>query len=92
MNDVLNSRGYTQAAFWNRIPRAAWTLMLVIAVLCNTMLGYIAPQIRPRRLLWLLLPVVLSIAFALIADIESPRGGLIHVAPENLASLAASMR
>src|SRR5262247_2221551 len=26
MNDVLNSQGYTQAAWWNRIPLAAWVL------------------------------------------------------------------
>jgi hypothetical protein len=24
MNDVLNSQGYTQAAWWNRIPSSAW--------------------------------------------------------------------
>ncbi len=27
MNDVLNSQGYTQSAWWNRIPIAAWVLM-----------------------------------------------------------------
>jgi hypothetical protein len=27
MNDVLNSQGYTQAAWLNRIPTAAWMLM-----------------------------------------------------------------
>ena len=27
MNDVLNSQGYTQAAWWNRIPTSAWALM-----------------------------------------------------------------
>jgi hypothetical protein len=27
MNDVLNTQGYTQAAWWNRIPMAAWGLM-----------------------------------------------------------------
>ena len=26
MNDVLHSKGYTQAAWWNRIPNAAWGL------------------------------------------------------------------
>ena len=31
MNDVLNSQGYTQAAWWNRIPVTAWVLMLTIA-------------------------------------------------------------
>src|SRR5438876_8029952 len=35
MNDVLNSQGYTQAAWWNRIPLAAWALMAAIAVCCN---------------------------------------------------------
>ena len=24
MNDVINSQGYTQSAFWNQIPRAVW--------------------------------------------------------------------
>src|SRR5271166_604970 len=35
MNDVLNSQGYTQAAWWNRIPGSAWALMIAIAVCCN---------------------------------------------------------
>lgn len=32
MNDVLNSQGHTQAAWWNRIPIAAWAMMGLIAV------------------------------------------------------------
>ena len=40
MNDVLNSQGYTQAAWWNRIPIAAWVLMVAIAVCCNLLIGY----------------------------------------------------
>ena len=27
MNDVLNSQGYAQAAWWNRIPAGAWPLL-----------------------------------------------------------------
>jgi hypothetical protein len=37
-------------------------------------------------------PLVLSIAFFLIADIDSPRRGAIQVAPLNLYSLAKSVR
>lgn len=92
MNDVVNSRNDTQAAWDNRIPGAAWALMLLIAMLCNAMVGYAAPSLRPHRLILALLPLVLSIAFALIADIDNPRGGLIHVVPDNLSFLAASMR
>jgi hypothetical protein len=39
MNVVLNSRGYTQAAWTYRMPREAWILMAVIAVFCNSMIG-----------------------------------------------------
>jgi hypothetical protein len=92
MNDVLNSQGYTQAAWWNRIPIAAWVLMGTIAICCNVLVGYGARNVKARGVLLLVLPLVLSIAFLLIADIDSPRGGLIRVIPQNLASLVGSLR
>jgi hypothetical protein len=90
MNDVLNSQGYTQAAWWNRIPIAAWALMTAIALFCNLLIGYGAH--RTERRLFLILPVAVSIAFFLISDIDSPRGGFIRVAPQNLLSLSQSLR
>lgn len=91
MNDVLNSQGYTQAAWWNRIPVAAWILLVVIAVCCNLMVGYGARRPEKEAILFLILPLVVSISFFLIADIDSPRGGVIHVGPQNLASLSRSL-
>src|SRR6516165_7623733 len=86
MNDVLNSQGYTQAAWWNRIPAAAWALMGLISIVSNLLLGY---RERSTGLLVLLVvPVVASIAFFLIADIDSPRGGVIRVIPHNLIAVA----
>ncbi len=92
MNDVLNSQGYTQAAWWNRIPAAAWFLMAAIAVCCNLLVGYGARDVKAEHLLLQVLPLVVSISFFLIADIDSPRGGVIHVQPENLLSLVESLR
>lgn len=92
MNDVLNSQGYTQAAWWNRIPRAAWTLMILIAVLCNLMLGYAVRHLQSSFGLLSVLPVVVAIAFYLIADIDSPRAGFIHIKPQNLLALSDSLR
>ena len=89
MNDVLNSEGYTQAAFWNRIPSAGWALMAAIAICCHLLLGYSAH--KTNRLLLLVLPVVVSISFLLIADIDSPRGGAILVYPQNLKRLSDSL-
>lgn len=92
MNDVLNSQGYAQAAWWNRIPLAAWAMMVAIAVCSTILVGIGAKGGRPMGGLLLILPLVLSIAFFLIADIDSPRQGVIRVSPQNLLSLAESMR
>jgi hypothetical protein len=86
MNDVLNSQGYTQAAWRNRVPVGAWVLMFLVAMACNLLLG-----ISERRgATLLILPIIVSIALYLIADMDSPRGGIIHVVPQNLISLQQS--
>jgi hypothetical protein len=92
MNDVLNSQGYTQAAWLNRIPVAAWALILAIGICSNFLLGFTVRQSRPkvRSFLVVVLPLVLSISFFLLADIDSPRRGVIRVHPQNLQILAAS--
>ncbi len=92
MNDVLNSQGYTQAAWWNRIPRAAWWLMLLIAVCGNLLLGCRVRNPKREAPLLVVLPLIVAISFFLIADIDSPRGGVIRVNPQNLESLAESLR
>jgi hypothetical protein len=92
MNDVLNSRGYTQAAWLNRIPLAAWGLMLAMAVSCNLLIGFGARRGEAKTLLLFVLPLIVSISFALIANIDSPRGGLVRVYPQNLASLSQSLQ
>jgi hypothetical protein len=92
MNDVLNAQGYTQAAWWNRIPRAAWVLMAFIAVCATFLVGYGSKNTRSERGLLMVLPVIVTVAFVLIADLESPRDGFIRVVPHNLLSLETSMR
>ena len=91
MNDVLNSQGYTQAAWWNRIPTSAWVLMALIAISCNVLIGYNSRSSSRQPVLLLTLPLLGSVAFLLIADLDSPRGGLIHVRPQNLVSLSDSL-
>jgi hypothetical protein len=91
MNDVINSQGYTQAAFWNRIPTAAWCLMAAIALCSNVLFGYRSRNGNAAGKLALVLPLVVSTAFLLIADIDAPRHGLIEVRPQNLESLAKSL-
>jgi hypothetical protein len=89
MNDVINSQGYTQAAFWNRIPTAAWFLMAIIALCSSALMGYRTGKAGGS--LVFVLPLLVSAAFLLIADIDAPRHGLIEVRPQNLESLAKSL-
>ena len=65
--------------------------MVLIAIACNLLVGYGVRNTSGKSILLIVMPVIISIAFLLIADIDSPRGGLIHVAPQNLISLAQSL-
>jgi hypothetical protein len=90
MNDVINAQGYTQAAWWNRIPIGAWAMMALMAISCNLLVG--CSERRKGELLLFILPFVISVAFFLIADLDSPRGGVIRVQPQNLLAASQSMK
>lgn len=91
MNDVLNSQGYVQAAWWNRIPNTAWILMGSIAICANLLVGFGARNFKKNIGLFMIFPLVISVSFFLIADIDSPRGGVIRIEPKNLISLKESL-
>ena len=90
MNDVINAQGYTQAAWWNRIPLGAWAMMALMAISCNLLIGY--SEHRKGELLLFVLPFVISVALFLIADLDSPRGGVIRVLPQNLLAASEFMK
>jgi hypothetical protein len=90
MNDVLNRQGYTQAARLNRIPIPAWGLMASIALFSNFLIGFGAKN--RHFIMFLIVPLAIAVSFLLIADIDSPQGGLIRVEPQNLISLAGSLK
>src|SRR5262245_7524109 len=89
MNDVTNSQRSSHAVWLNRIPVAAWAMLAIISIGSCWLIGY-----RARRTDWLgflILPIAVSVCFFLIADLDSPRGGVIRVTPENLSSLSQSL-
>jgi hypothetical protein len=91
MNDVLNSQGYAQFAWWNRIPDSAWELLLLLGLFTNLLVGYGAQRSKFADHLLLVLPFVFSASFFLIAEIDSPRGGIIRIPPKDLISLSHSL-
>jgi hypothetical protein len=64
--------------------------MGLMAICCNLLVGY--GERHKKVLVLLILPLVVSISFLLIADIDSPRGGIIRVLPQNLDALSQFMK
>jgi preprotein translocase subunit Sss1 len=88
MNEVLDSEGRTQGAWWNRIPIGAWILMGAVAVCGNVLVGFGARRTDVGNARFFVLPLILAIAFFLIADLDSPRGGIVRLKPQNLLKLS----
>ncbi len=65
--------------------------MILIALFANVGIGYDSRGAKPGPVQFLVLPLILAIAFFLIADIDSPRSGIIRVLPQNLLSLSQSL-
>jgi hypothetical protein len=65
--------------------------MFVIGLCCNLLIGYCIRRTGMEFVVFLVLTLVLSISFFLIADIDSPRRGIIRVVPQNLISLSQSL-
>jgi hypothetical protein len=89
MNDILNSQGYTLAAWRNRLPIEVWMLLILIAAGCNFLIGFGAERLSPAT--HAILPITVALAFLLIADVEGPRNGFVQVEPVNLDDVAIAM-
>jgi hypothetical protein len=91
MSDVLNSQDYSEAARINYIPLGSWFLMVLIAMFGCVVQGYGTKGSLRKGLFVTVLPITVALSLTLIADIDSPRGGIIHVQPQNLTRLMHSL-
>jgi hypothetical protein len=88
LNEVMSSEGNTQAAWTDHIPLGAWALMVTVACFGSALIGITAHRVG----VLMSLPLVFSVAFFLISDLDHPHGGLIHTHPQNLISLSHSLQ
>jgi hypothetical protein len=72
-------------------PGSGMVFLMLTAIGCNILVGYGLRSPHTKGGVLFIMPLLVSMSFLLIADIDSPRGGLIHVAPQNLASLWQSL-
>jgi hypothetical protein len=86
MNELMDTQRLTNAAWSNRIPLAAWIMMIGISLCCTVLFGYRVQQ--AGWWLFIMMPFAVAMALLMISDIDSPRSGAIRVEPGNLASLS----
>ena len=82
MNSVVDSRGMTGEAWDNRMPLEVWGMLIVFGVAASFLMC-VGFSSRQAPLIWLT-PATIAVVLFLIADIESPRHGLVLVKPYNL--------
>jgi purine-cytosine permease-like protein len=73
------------AAEENRVPLPIWLMVILISVLACVVTGY---SMRRRQLVeMIVLPLTVAIVMALVADLDSPRTGAIHIGQQSMERL-----
>lgn len=86
-NELYLSEQKTMASWRHQIPNAAWFLLAFFAVCSNALIGYNMRKIQGRNWLIFILPSLTTLALFMIAEIDIPGEGIIHVTPDDLISL-----
>lgn len=87
--ELYISQQKTMASWHDQIPLAAWLILIVFGVCSNFLLGYTTRADGPG---WLLVvPFVTALALFMIAEIDVPGKGVIHVTPLNLEALKVTL-
>jgi hypothetical protein len=88
-NDVVDVADKRLAAFEKRVPKTVWLIIFVVAAFQSFVTGY-----SLKRKFWLPLavtPVMVAMMMTLIADLDSPRTGLIHVEQTSMERLLSDV-
>ncbi len=87
MIDVSEER---QAALENRIPGSIWLMLLLISLLTCLTVGY---SVRRRFAFSMIVtPLMISIVMALVADLDSPRSGLIRISQQSMQRVQSDLK
>jgi len=90
LNESIDLTEKRLATLENRIPDAIWILLVLISILSCLTIG-----VSERRRFWFLMvvsPLTIAIVMALIADLDSPRTGLIQVGQQSLQRVQQDLK
>lgn len=77
----------TQFDWRHHIPVVGWWALLAAAFLANALIGYNIRGIKGENWLIVILPLLTTGAFFLIAEIDLPGAGIIRVLPDGLIAV-----
>jgi hypothetical protein len=90
LNESIDLSEKRLAALEMRIPRVIWWMLALISLLTCLLVGY---SMRRRFLLVMLVsPLMIAIVMGLIADLDSPRSGLIRVSQQSMERLQMDLK
>ena len=89
LNETIDLNARRLAAQQNRLPRAIWFVLLSLSMLTCLLVGLTQrPLVIPAMLV---MPLMISIVFAVIADLDTPKSGLIHIGSGSLERLKTDL-
>jgi cytochrome bd-type quinol oxidase subunit 2 len=90
LNQTIDLSEKRLAALENRVPLPVWIMLVLIATLACTVVG--ATVRRRYWLAMLISPVMIAVAMGFVADLDSPRTGLIRVSQSSMDRLQQDLR
>jgi hypothetical protein len=89
LNDTIDLSEKRTAAYENKIPTAAWMLLLVISGASSMLVG--VGTVAGRRGPLFILPLIVGAAMTLTLDLDSPRAGFVRVPQYSMQRVVAQM-
>ncbi len=89
INDTLDFDAQRRDALHNRIPPPVWILLTAVSLMACFLTGYV--DRRRASIVILALPLVLAAVLTQVADLDSPRSGMIVVSQQQMLRLKSSL-
>jgi hypothetical protein len=89
LNDTIDLEAKRIAARRNRVPISIWAMLFLLSILACLSFGF---SLRRRFLLsMIVVPLMISIVMALIADLDTPNRGFIRVDLDSIQRLQSDL-
>jgi uncharacterized membrane protein len=85
LNDTISVAARRLAAFERRVPKTVWVIIIIVGAVQSFVTGY-----HLKQKFWFSLvitPLVVAVVMGLIADLDSPHTGFIHVEQNSMERL-----